>query len=424
MGWSTWNTFECNINETLVQQSIEALATSPLVRFGYNYVLIDDCWTVCLDESGKEDDKPCLKAGPRGKDGRIQINPKKFPKGFKPLTDLAHTRGLKIGIYTSVSAVTCGGFTGSFQHEAVDAQAFADWGFDFVKHDTCGADYSVHDGSMQAAVVRMRDGLWEAGGGKMVYYLDSGNPTSPQRVFNPRQIHITDEQAKKKLATKPSELVWVWLGELPNQERGPHLFKSWFDIGDTFLSTLTNAHNQVRIAEYQTCGHFNMPGMLTVGQGAQTLGQYRAQFFLWAVLGAPLILGNDIRQISDAHLQILTASEILKVNQDSDCIQGSQARDVGSAETWIKPLSDGSFAVVLLNKGEAKTKLLVHFNDDGLGWGQGSDFFPADFDSAHVRDLYAQSDLGTFSDHFKADVPGNDAMIVKITPKKSENVQV
>jgi len=265
-------------------------------------------------------------------------------------------------------------------------------------------------------VTRMRDGLWEAGGGEIVYYLDSGNPTSPQRVFNPRQIHISDKEAKKKLATKPSELVWVWLGTLPDQEKGPHLFKSWFDIEDTFLSTMTNLHNQVRIAEYQSCGHFNMPDMLTVGQGAQSMGQYRAQFFLWAVLGAPLILGNDIREISEAHLRLLTAPEVLQVNQDSDCIQGSQARDMGSGETWIKPLSDDSFAVVLLNKGAHDAKLRVHFNDDGKGWGQGADFFPADFDRAHVRDLFARKELGVFDDGFSVTVPGNDAMIFKICP--------
>ncbi len=76
---------------------------------------------------------------------------------------------------------------GSFEFEAIDAQTFVDWGFDFVKHDTCGTDYTVHDGGMQNATERMRNGLYAAGNGTIVYYLDSGNPTSPQRVFNPHQ---------------------------------------------------------------------------------------------------------------------------------------------------------------------------------------------------------------------------------------------
>lgn len=423
MGWSTWNSFLCDINATMVEESIDALAVSPLSKSGYNYVLLDDCWSVCLDERG-EGSQACKRAGPRDSDGRIQINPEKFPDGFKPLTDRAHAKGLKIGIYTSVSAVTCGGYTGSLHHEAVDAQTFVDWGFDFVKHDTCGTDYSVHDNGLQAAVTRMRDGLWEAGKGKVVYYLDHGNPTSPQRVFNPRNIHVHSKEALQKVAVKPSELAWVWLDQLPQQEKGPHMFKSWFDISDTFASTMTNVHNQVRIAEYQRCGHHNVPDMLTVGQGGQSMGEYRANFFLFTILGAPLIMGCDIRGLDDAYVELLTSPEILQINQDGDCVQGSQARDIGSTETWIKPLSDDSFAVVLLNKGDRAESIRLHFGDDGMGWGQGADFFPADFPSAHVRDLYARKDLGSFQKGFSATVPGKDAMIIKVTPEQIGNLEV
>lgn len=76
------------------------------------------------------------------------------------------------------------------------------------------------------------------------------------------------------------------------------MWKSWFDIKDTFENTLSNAHNQIRTAEYQTCGGWNMPDMLTVGQGGQSVGQYRAMMSLWSILGAPLIAGNDIRNMS------------------------------------------------------------------------------------------------------------------------------
>ena len=91
--------------------------------------------------------------------GALQVDETKFPNGFTPLTKLAHSLGLKIGIYTSVSAVTCGGFAGSLHHEELDAATFVEWGFDFIKHDSCGQDYSVHDGGLQNATKRMRDGI-------------------------------------------------------------------------------------------------------------------------------------------------------------------------------------------------------------------------------------------------------------------------
>jgi hypothetical protein len=159
-----------------------------------------------------------------------------------------------------------------------------EWGFDLVKHDTCGTDYSIHNGGLQNASRRMAEGLWDAGQGKMVYYLDSGNPTSPQRVYNPHQHSVTDTEARLKLATSPKELVWRWVDDEGDAwrakdggVRGPHMFKSWFDIEDAWGSTLSNAHNQVRVAEFQRCGQFNNPDMLTAGQGQQTQSEYRAQ---------------------------------------------------------------------------------------------------------------------------------------------------
>eukprot|EP01062_Namystynia_karyoxenos_P032056 TRINITY_DN23698_c0_g1_i2.p1 TRINITY_DN23698_c0_g1~~TRINITY_DN23698_c0_g1_i2.p1 ORF type:complete len:437 (+),score=147.73 TRINITY_DN23698_c0_g1_i2:72-1382(+) len=412
LGWSTWNTFGCAINATLVRESIDALATSPLLAAGYNWVLIDDCWTECALRAPGGD---CAVPAPRDQAGRIVVDQSKFPGGFEPLTAHAHSRGLRIGIYTSVSAQTCGGYTGSWGHEEIDAQTFVDWGFDFVKHDTCGTDYSVHDGGLQNATERMREGIFKAGKGRVVYYLDSGNPTSPQRVYNPHQRHVVNREALHKLAVTPRELVWVWATQW-NDGKGPHMFKSWFDRKDTWGSMLTNLHNQARVAEYQRCGQFHMPDMLTLGMGGQSEGQYRAQFFTWAVLGAPLVMGNDIRRMDNATIALATAPEVLAVDQDPDCIQGSLARAAGATETWIKPLRDGSFAVVLLNKGTAAANATVYMDDTGAGWAEAQDFYPANFPRMEVRDLWLRRGLGRFEHTFTARIPAMDAAIYKMTP--------
>ena len=426
LGWSTWTTFECSINETLVRESIEALAASPLKKAGYTWILVDDCWTSCPASSIDPTNGHCSAPAPRdAKTGRIVVDPVKFPNGFAPLTALAKKHGLKMGIYTSVSARTCAGFTGSLDHEAVDAAAFVEWGFDFIKHDTCGADYSVHDGGLQAAAKRMADGIWDAGKGEVVYYLDSGNPTSPQRVFNPHQRHVTDNEALLKLAVKPSELAWVWIEAQDAQQRaatggdarGPHMFKSWFDIMDAWGSTLSTLHNQARAPEYQACGRFGNPDMLTAGMGQQSREEYRAQFLLWSVLGAPLIMGNDVRKMDDWTVELLSNPEVLAVDQDPDCIQGSLARSLGASETWIKPLADGSFAVVLLNKDDDKVQEVSVFLDRGTKtWGAGQDFFPACFRNVTVRDLVDHKDLGVSQSTFTASVGPHDARMFKMTP--------
>eukprot|EP01051_Picozoa_sp_SAG22_P016129 SAG22_NODE_2219_length_2823_cov_1.220999_2_plen_610_part_00 len=385
LGWSTWETFACHIDSTLLEQSIRALAASPLKTSGYNWILIDDCWTTCKGHVAANG--LCSEPGDRdAATGWPVPDAAMFPNGFQPLTGLAHRLGLKVGIYTSVSAATCAGYTGSFGHEAADAAAFVEWGFDMIKHDTCGRDYGVHDGGLQNATERMRDGIWAAGlkaGRKIVYFLDSGNPTSPQRVFNPYQHGVPayadameiQQESLLKLATKPEELVWVWAtkwgrdsvvtdasdarGRLVD-DKGPHMYKSWFDRQDSWQSVLTNAANQVRIAEYQRCSQLHMPDYLTVnghlvpgvghGSGHLTHAENRAQFLLWVILGSPLIMGNDIRKLDNFTVDLVTSPEVLAVNQDPQCIQGSMVRADGPTETWIKPLSDGSFAVLLLNK--------------------------------------------------------------------------
>ena len=143
MGWSTWTTFKCNINETLILSSIDALASNGLAGAGYDTILIDDCWSA-----------------PRNVSGAIQIDSTRFPRGFAPLIAVARSVGIRMGIYTSVGETTCAGFTGSLGFEERDAATFHAWGFDFVKHDTCvDQNCTVRNGCIQNATRRMRDAL-------------------------------------------------------------------------------------------------------------------------------------------------------------------------------------------------------------------------------------------------------------------------
>ena len=131
-GWSSWTQFRCHVNETLVLEMGRAIVASGLAEAGYNYVLLDDCWTQCDELTQPEG--TCAKAAARDQQGRIPYDRAKFPHGMKSLTDGLHAMGLRAGIYTSIGTTTCAGFIGSKYHEAVDAATFAEWGFDFIKY--------------------------------------------------------------------------------------------------------------------------------------------------------------------------------------------------------------------------------------------------------------------------------------------------
>src|SRR5205814_7675665 len=88
-----------------------------------------------------------------------------------------------------------------------------------------------------------------------------------------------------------------------------------------------------------------------VGNGRMTYDEYVAHFSLWALMNAPLIAGNDLRSMSDSTKMILENKEVIAVDQDWGGMQGHKIRDDGELEVWMKPMSNGDKAVVLLNRG-------------------------------------------------------------------------
>src|SRR4051812_989289 len=83
MGWNSWNTFGCNINESLIRGMADSIVNSGMKDAGYQYVIIDDCWMNPNRDSS----------------GNLQGDPSRFPSGMKSLGDYLHSKGLKFGIY-------------------------------------------------------------------------------------------------------------------------------------------------------------------------------------------------------------------------------------------------------------------------------------------------------------------------------------
>jgi alpha-galactosidase len=162
------------------------------------------------------------------------------------------------------------------------------------------------------------------------------------------------------------------------------------------------------LAQYAGPGHWNDPDMLEVGNGSLTDAQNRAQFAMWAMMAAPLIAGNDLRSMNAATKAVLTATEVIAIDQDPLGVQGTRIKGKGSLEVWKKELSaPNTVAVALLNRTSAAADITVTWADVGLPAG-----------AAVVRDAYAKSDLGSVSDTYTAKaVPSNGVALLKITSK-------
>jgi alpha-galactosidase len=326
MGWNSWNKFGCHIDESLIRETADAMVTSGMKAAGYGYVNIDDCW----------------EAAARDADGNLTTDPQRFPSGMKALADYVHGKGLKIGIYSSAGTGTCQKRPASLDHEAADARTFASWGIDYLKYDNCNNEN-------RPAVERykaMGDAL-KATGRPIVYSLCEWGRNKP----------------------------WEW-----GRSVGGNLWRTTGDISDSWASMIGILDRQVGLERYSGPNAWNDPDMLEVGNGRMTNTEYMAHFSLWALLNAPLMAGNDLRTMSDSTRAILTNREVIAVDQDWGGTQGHKVRDDGELEIWVKPMSNGDRAVVLLNRSATPSKLVATMQEIGLSSGRHT-----------VRDLWSQT---------------------------------
>ncbi|MEW9530533.1 lectin [Microbispora sp. NPDC049125] len=350
MGWNDWNTFFCNINESLIRQTADIMVSSGMAAAGYKYVNIDDCWSTKS----------------RNAAGDLVADPAKFPSGMKALADYVHGKGLKLGIYSSAGTTTCAGYPASLNYERRDAALWASWGIDYLKYDNCG-DHQGKNG--QQRYTAMRDAL-----------AATGRPI----LFS--------------LCNWGQESVWTWGMPTGNS------WRTTGDIGSNWNSIMGILDQQVGLEAYSGPGGWNDPDMLEVGVGSVTGTEGRAHFSLWSLLNAPLIAGNDIRSMSADTRTILTNTEVIAVNQDWGGKQGHKISDNGNLEVWRKPMSNGSVAVVLLNRGTSTSTVSTTASALGLGAAA----------SYSVRDLWAHTTASS-SATISASVPGHGAAMYIVT---------
>ena len=317
MGWNSWNKFQGNISEEVIKGIADAMVEEGLLEAGYTYLNIDDCWH-----------------GKRDADGFIQVDAKKFPSGMKALADYVHSKGLKMGIYSDAGTETCGGYPGSLGHEYQDAIQYARWGIDYLKYDWC----NTPNINPKGAYTLISDALRAAGRPILLSMCEWGN-------------------------SHP----WKWARDVGHSWRTtPDIWCDFDSLrvfpGYTLFGVMQCINFNDSLRQYAGPGHWNDPDMLEVGNG-MTENEDRAHFTMWCMMASPLILGNDLRNMSDATRRIILNKEMIAIDQDPLGVQGLHYCDLDGLSFWFKPLKNGDWAFTILNPTRSDVTVELNWQD-------------------------------------------------------------
>ena len=373
MGWKSWNTFACAINEDLIKDMANVMVSSGMKDVGYEYINIDDCWH-----------------GERDSDGFIQVDKKRFPSGMKALADYVHSKGLKLGIYSDAGDKTCGGKPGSNGYEYQDALQYSRWGVDYLKYDWCNTENLKAEGAYRT----MRDALFAAERPVVLSICEWGD-------------------------NKP----WLW-----GKEMG-HLWRTTGDIIDCWDCEVDHGtwsswgimrilDMQDGLRKYAGPGHWNDPDMMEVGN-SMSVNEDRAHFSIWAMLAAPLIAGNDLRVMTEEAKKTLTNKDIIAINQDKLGVQAFKYKVDHELEYWFKPLADKSWAMMILNRGEKAQKVTFDWKKEDV---VDPDFpvvgnkYKTNFINSRyqITDLWKKQSLGITDKALSVEVPSHAVVVYRL----------
>jgi alpha-galactosidase len=381
MGWNDWYTHYDRVTDKLVREAADAMVSSGMADYGYQFVNIDDCWMVKPGSNNPE-----LNGEARDSGGAIRPN-RRFPD-MAALTAYIHARGLKAGIYTSPGPKTCAEFTGSYGHEELDARTFAKWGFDFLKYDWCS--YKSESGGKT-----LQDY-------KLPYERMGGILPKMERdiVFNLCQYGMGD--------------VWNWGGEV-----GGHAWRTTGDLGLEKESRLPGFYSvgfkNAAHDEAARPGRWNDPDYILIGAVGDarhidappsptklTPDEQYSYMSMWSLMASPLIFSGDMNHLDEFTLNVLCNAEVIDVDQDP---LGRQARIVRRTESEFvlaKPMEDGSLAVGLFNIGEKPARIQVTWTELGV------------HGPRRVHNVWQQKDSGQASDQLAVEVNRHGVAMVRL----------
>lgn len=376
MGWNSWNHYGCEIDETLIKRTADALVASGLRDAGYTYVNLDDCWHGARDAAGD-----------------IQPDPQRFPSGMKALGEYLHARGLKFGLYSDAGEKTCAGRPGSQGREFQDAAQYARWGVDYVKYDWCATGSGPAQRNPREAYATMARAI-AASGRPMILSICEWGENQPW------------------LWGRGIGQLWRTTGDITNCWDCEVGHGNWSSLG-----VLPILDKQRALRAHAAPGGWNDADMLEVGN-LSTLAENRSHFAMWAMLAAPLIIGTDVPAMTPEIRAILTNPRIVAIDQDKLGVAGFRWLGTPETEVWAKPLEGGRWAIAALNRtGEPR--------DIAIDWAAHKELkddlkgLRADFAQARymLTDAWSGRGAGDTAAPYRVRLTPRDTAVLILTPR-------
>ncbi|MFC2097308.1 glycoside hydrolase family 27 protein [Bacteroidota bacterium] len=360
MGWNSWNWFgKKEVNEQIVREIIDAFVNEGLKEAGYEYIVIDGGW---------RDNK-------LGLNHELLPHPVKFPNGIKPLADYAHSKGLKLGLHTVPGSRDCGGDrVGAYGFEEVHIQQFIDWGIDFVKLDKC-----------------LIDGGWNEELVREVYF----------------KWHRLLKETRRDIVFSISAYEYrEWYPEIADMARTTYDISCkkyrGANFDDTKQGFMSLADQNNEYADFAGNGYWNDPDILVIGEQGLNEEEQKVHFALWCLMSAPLMLGNDPRNMLPLEMELALNKDCININQDPT-EQGKRLIKNGDKEIWIKHLQDGSIAVLLLNRSKTKNQnITLSLEDIGI------------FGKVNIKNIYTGKKWDNINDSFTRETGPHEGWFLKI----------
>ena len=360
MGWNSWNWFgKKEVNEQVVRDVIDAMVENGLKDAGYLYVIVDGGWRdVKLDP-----------------EGRLLANPLKFPDGIKPLADYAHSKGLKFGLHVVPGTHDCGGDpVGGFGREEIHVRQFVEWGLDFIKIDLCRqtedpcSDCEKSKSGWSEPLIKATYEKWSRllrNCGRDIVFSISAYQF---REWNPEVCNMSRTTYDIQCRINKEGAIF----DKPDRSN------------KNYLSVMGAAVNNNISVKYAGNGYWNDPDMMVTGNQGLSNAEQQSHFALWCIMSSPLFLGNDPRNMDQFEKDLITNREMITINQDP-IGQGLIIKENSDSQIWLKKLSDGSSAVLMINLNtNARQDVSVTLKEIGL---------PR---KSKIRDVINHKDLGTY----------------------------
>ena len=363
MGWSSWNTYGVNINETLIKRQAAAMNSKKLKDVGYKYINIDDGYF-----------------GGRDKEtGQLLIHPTRFPNGLKGVVDFIHSKGLKAGIYSDAGHNTCGSMfngdaigkgVGLYQHDQQDIDFFfKELGFDFIKVDFCG-------------------GSWYHNEDHLVLDERERYTAIAQAIRNTGRTDIRMNACR-----------WAYPGTWITEQA--FSWRTTGDINCSWESIRNIIKENLYLSAYCRDGHYNDMDMLEVGRSL-TATEDQTHFGMWCIMASPLLIGCDLTNINNTALNLLKNKDLIALNQDSLHLQAYVCQRSGECYVLVKDiqqLNGTRRAFAVYNPSDEEQTVEVDFSLMDLGG------------TIQLHDCLAKRDVGTAEGTLEVTLPAHGTAI-------------